>query len=510
MHPELNRRTLLLGSAAGGVAAWVGLPALPAVSAPTADPLVYDSPAAFDVAQEVYLASNPQHNEAGVYAWGESYFLLGLLRMYEAYEDEKYLRTFEERARHVMRTTDRARGVKDYAGRSGRVWRTAGNYTAGHGVLQDGNGSPAVQLRWAGTRSAESTAEVLNVADGTFDLVLRNPASTAVTLPAVSLDPASPSYVVTAVNNIYAASRRWTAVDLRASPAAAPAPEASTVPFASQYYVFAVHTGMVAFPLARYARMVLQSPKLRRGKRQKFAQDVLEAAKAAVEFHDPEWVSRPDGTGDYVWPKGAPIPFDGTIQPYNQSQGIGQVLVELYRATKQSKYKTRVVQMLKAYEPALKLTGDAYSWTYWPPYSELYAGYTKDAGLSEYTPSYPASRQIEDISHAAISVEFVHAAHDAGISAGPATDIQRFTKTFTQNLIRSEIEVWYRVDGTGDAVPANAVQCARWGAYAEQDLLVYQQSLRVYDAVQLVPGQGSHALGIAYLNWAKNSGWRNK
>ncbi|TCC32349.1 hypothetical protein [Kribbella sindirgiensis] len=503
MNP--TRRTFVLGTTAGGIAAWAGLPALSA----SADPLVYDSPEAFDVAQAGYLASNAQNNEAGLYAWGESYFLLGLLRMYEAYQDERYLRTFEDRARHLMKTTDHARHVKDYAGRSGKVWRTAGNYSAGHGVLLDGAGAPAVQLRWAGIRSAESTAEVLNVANGTFDLVLRNPATTSVvTLPAVSLDPASPTYVVTAVNNAYNASRRWTAVDLRTAPAAAPAPAAATITFTSQYYVFAVHTGMVAFPLARYARMVLQSPKL--GSRRDFAKQVLDAATAAVDFHEREWVSRPDGTGDYVWPKGAPIPFDGTIQPYNQSQGIGQVLVELFRVTKQPRYRTRVLQMLKAYEPALRLVGDAYVWTYWPPYSELYAGYAKTAGISEYTPSYPASKQIEDLSHAAISTEFVHAAYDAGIAGGPATDIQRFTKTFTQKLIRSATEVWYRVDGTGDAVPANAVQCARWGAYAEQDVLVYQQSLRVYDAVQLVPVQGSHALGIAYLNWAKNSGWRNK
>ncbi|WP_328998084.1 hypothetical protein OHA18_26945 [Kribbella sp. NBC_00709] len=505
MNPALNRRTLLLGSAAGGLAAWAGLPALSA----SADPLVYDSPEAFDVAQAGYLASNAQDNEAGLYAWGESYFLLSLLRMYEAYQDERYLRTFEDRARHLMKTTDHARHVKDYAGRSGKVWRTAGNYTAGHGVLPDGNGKPAIQFRWAGTRSAESTAEVSNVADGTFDLVLRNPATTAVvTLPAVSLDPASPTYVVTAVNNAYTAALRWTAVDLRATPAAVTGPAAGTVAFQSQYYVFAVHTGMIAFPLARYARMVLGSSKLRR--HHGFAREVLDAATEAVAFHDGEWVSRPDGSGDYVWPKGAPIPFDGTVQPYNQSQGIGQVLVELFRVTKQPRYRTRVLQMLKAYESALRLVGDAYVWTYWPPYSELYAGYAKTAEISEYTPSYPASKQIEDLSHAAISTEFVHAAYDAGIDGGPATDIQKFTHTFTQKLVRSANEVWYRIDGTGDAVPANAVQCARWGAYAEQDLLVYQQSLRVYDAAQLVPVQGSHALGIAYLNWAKNSGWRNK
>ncbi|MFF0346013.1 hypothetical protein [Kribbella sp. NPDC004875] len=503
---QLSRRTLLLGTTAGGIAAWTGLPALSAA----ADPLVYDSPAAFDAAQAGYLASNPQDNEAGLYAWGESYFLLSLLRMYEAYQDERYLKTFEDRAHHLMRTTDHARKVTDYKGRSGKVWRTAGNYTAGHGVLPDGTGQPAVQLRWAGTRSAESTAEVSNVADGTFTLVLRNPATTTVvTLAGVTLDPASPSYVVTAVNNAYNAGLRWTAVDLRDAPAAAPA-KAGTIAFQPQYYVFAVHTGMVAFPMARYARMVLQSAKLRKGTRQQFAREVLDAATEAVAFHDDEWVSRPDGTGDFVWPKGAPIPFDGTIQPYNQSQAIGQVLIELFRVTGNPQYRTRVLQMLKAYEPALRPVGDAYVWTYWPPYSELYAGYPKTAGISEYTPSYPASKQIEDLSHAAISTEFVHAAYDAGIDGGPATDVQRFTKTFTQNLVRSATEVWYRVDGTGDAVPANAVQCARWGAYAEQDVLVYQQSLRVYDAVQLVPVQGSHALGIAYLNWAKNAGWRNK
>jgi len=508
MNPQLSRRTLLLGSAAGGALAWTGLPTLQASAAP----LVYDSPEAFAVAQAGYLASDPQNNEAGVYAWGESYFLLSLLRMYEAYEDERYLNTFEQRAKHVMATTDHARHVKDYAGRSGKVWRTAGNYTAGHGVLPDGDGKPAVQLRWAGSRAAESTAEVTNVSGDTFDLILRNPATTGVvTLHGASLDPAAASYVVTAVNNAYTTGLRWTAVDLRTTPAAGPAPAATTVAFESQYYVFAVHTGMIAFPLARYARMVLQSPKLRRGPRQKVAKDLLDAATAAVAFHDPEWVSHADGTGDYVWPKGAPIPFDGTIQPYNQSQGLGQVLVELYRVTRQQRYRTRVVEMLKAYRAGLTLAADgAYVWPYWPPYSQMYAGFPKTAGISEYTPGYSASTQIEDISHAAISTEFVHAAYDAKVETEVAADVLRFTKTFTQRVVRSETEVWFRVDGTGTAVPANAVQCARWGAYAEQDPLVYQQSLRVYDAVQLDPVQGSHALGIAYLNWAKQAPWRNQ
>ena len=81
-----------------------------------ADALVYDSPEAFDAAQAAYLATNPTNNEVGLYAWGESYFMLGLLRMYEAYQDLKYLQTFEQRAAHVLATTDKARGVTDYRG----------------------------------------------------------------------------------------------------------------------------------------------------------------------------------------------------------------------------------------------------------------------------------------------------------------------------------------------------------------------------------------------------------
>ncbi|GAB3814965.1 hypothetical protein [Kribbella italica] len=514
MTPPISRRNLLLGSTAAGVLAWTGGPAGPASAAgqPFTAALDYESPAAFAAAQSAYLAGNPTNNETGLYAWGESYFMLGLLRMYEAYQDEQYLRTFEERAALLLRTTDHARGVKDYRGRSGKVWRTAHNYTAGHGVLPDGAGQPAVQLRWAGTRSAESTAEVLNVSGDTFDLVLRNPATTTVvTLRGVSLDPGAATYVVPAVNAAYGPAVRWTAVDLRKSPRRRSAPRAATIAFVPQYYVFAVHTGMIAYPLARYARMVLKTPGLNRGPRRRTALDLLGAAKDAVAFHDCEYATRPGGAGDYVWPKGAPIPFDGTIQPYNQSQGPGLVMVELYRATGEQRYRTRVSELLTAYRAGLTLEADsAYVWPYWPPYGELYAGYTREAGVSEYTPFYSASRQIEDISHAAISTEFVHAAFEAGIDSGLAQDVERFAATFRQNVVRSATEVWYRVNGTADAVPGNAVQCARWMPYAEQDAIVHEQSLRVYDAVQLVPVQGSHALGIAYLNWAKQQGWRNQ
>lgn len=498
----IARRTLLAGAA--GLTAAAGLPFGTAFAAPRTG---YDQQSAFATAQAAYLAIGFQHNEAGGYAWGESYFLLGLLRMYEAYEDTRYLDTFVARAEHLAATTDQARGVTDYRGRSGPVWRTSGAYTAAHGVIEDGAGNAAIQVRWAGARGAEATAEISAVAGDTFTLTLRNPATaTVITRTGVSLDPASPSYAVKVINAAYTPSLRWTAVDLRDHPAAAPAPAAGTVAFASQFYVFAVHTGMVAYPLALFARIVAEGKGLR-GRYGPAADRALAAAAAAIAFHDDEFRIA-DGIGDYVWPKGAPIPFDGLIQPYNQSHGPGQAMAELYRVTGDDSYREKIEAMLAGFARGVTTDADgAYVWNYWPVHSELYRGYQAAEGLSTYTPYYSAVRTIEDISHAAITVEFLAAADAAGIRHGEL-DLTAVATTFVVNVIRSSTEVWYRVNGTADAVPSNAVQAARWMLYARYEPEIYAQSLRVYNAVQLVPSQGSHALGIAYLNWARKQAWK--
>ncbi len=497
----IGRRAVLAGAA--GITVAAGLPLGTAFAAPGSG---YDLPPAFAEAQQAYLAIGYEHNEAGGYAWGESYFLLGLLRMYQAYRDTDYLDTFVARAEHLAATTDQARGVTDYRGRSGPVWRTSGAYTAAHGVIKDGAGTPAIQVRWAGARGAESTAEISAVAGDTFTLTLRNPASTTViTRTGVSLDPAAATYAVTVINAAYAPGLRWTAVDLRDQPAVAPAPAAGTVAFESQFYAYAVHTGMIAYPLALFARIVAESRDL--GRRYgAAAKRAGAAAAAAIAFHDEEF-RIVDGVGDYVWPKGAPIPFDGLIQPYNQSHGPGQALAELYRVTRAKAYRTKLTAMLEGFARGVSTDADsAYVWNYWPPHCELYNGYAAADQLSTYTPYYSAVRSIEDISHAAITIEFLAAAHAAGIRHDDL-DLPAVAKTFVDNVIRSQTEVWFRIDGTADAVPGNAVQAARWMLYARHDPEIYAQCLRIYDAVALVPTQGSHALGIGYLNWARKRGW---
>lgn len=504
MSVSVSRRQILLGSVAAGTAGWALGNAPSLAYAGTGN---YDSRQEFDVAEQAYLDKAAGNNEGGDYAWGASYYLLGLLRMYEAYEDPNYLGRFADHSRHLLNTTDESRSVEDYRGRSGPVWRAAGDYTAAHGTLTDSHNRPVMQIRWAGTRGEETTGSVTDVADGRFSLTLVNPTTDTLRLTDVSLDPHDDRYVLAMISAAYdSATARWTARDLRNRRqrhrhGVAP----GSVPFVSQYYVFGAHTGMISYPLAKFVRIILHSDDLRRQRGlRRLASRLLAAARAAVAFHDREF-HHSNGRGDYAFPKGAPIPFDGTIAPYNQSHALGQTMTELHRIGGGENYRRKITAMLRGYQRGITTSGHgAAHWPYWPVYSQVFQGYTEADGISEYTPSQSPATQVEDVSHGAISAEFTYAAAEAGERRHARPE--RLAATYIRNLMLGDGWVAQRVDGTGEAGSSTAVQCARWGEYAHYDSEIYRHALHVYRAARLTPDQGSHALGIAYLNWGKRKG----
>ncbi len=62
-------------------------------------------------------------NETGTLGWGESYVMMSYAAMFRASGDPTYLVTLADHATSVMKSTDKARGVKDYAGRSRECWQ---------------------------------------------------------------------------------------------------------------------------------------------------------------------------------------------------------------------------------------------------------------------------------------------------------------------------------------------------------------------------------------------------
>lgn len=498
--PVMNRRTLLAGGASALALALLGRAESPFGTPEPLAALDYTSPEAFAVAEQAYLDLGAEHNEAGLYAWGESYYLLGLLLMFESTGQERYLDTFEDRAWHVLGSTDEARGVSDYSGRSGPVWRAGGNYTAGHGEVSLTDGSPGIQVRWAGSASANATVTVHPGSGDTFDVTLSHPSST-VQLTGLTLDPDASNYVIDAIQDAYSPGARWTAVDHSADRGADRSLAEGTVAFEPQFYAFPVHTGMVVYPLARYVRMVRTDPGIS-GRRNGVAGRLLSFVMKALRHHEADFHIDERGYGDFRWPREAPVPFDGTIQPLNQSHALGATFAELSRVVGNPEYRRNVEAMLLSLRGSLQVHDDAYLWPYWPVHSQIYNGYSREEEISSYTPFYGAVRSWEDISHGAITLEFIQVAHDAGI-ADLSEDRRRFATTFVQRVINEPDSVWYRVNGEVEALPAQAVQSARWLMLADIEPAIHDQVLRVYEAEPLEPSQGSHALGIAYLNHSR-------
>lgn len=492
-----TRRQLLGGAIGLGALGLVGTTTRPAA----ASLLLDDDPVqAYEIAWS-RVDTTVTDNEAGSLAWGMSYTLLSLVRLYQATKDATHLDRFVERADQVWEQTDKARGVVDWKGDSGQVWRAAGSYTAATATMLDADGAELFEVRYASSDPEAATATVANVSDTTFDLTLDHPDTGTVELTGLTVDPSAATDVVAQVNaKAYQESARWTAK--RLDGAAGDVPVAGTTDAVSNFYAFPVHTGMITYPIALFSRLVTQEGLTAH---QASADRYLDLLEEALACHDADW--QPSGNGgDYVLPKGAPLSFDGTTLPFNQSHALGAAHAELHRVRPSAAHADKVVAMVDSFTADAIVDGDAWSWRYWPSYSENGTGYTAEDGVSEYTPSFEPNEVIEDVSHAALTVEFMIAAHRAELGATEA-HARRLAANYVDNVRDGATAVHLRVNGTGDGNESYATQAGRWLPVAAWDDAAATHVTSVYEAVSAEPTGGAHLLGIAYLAWAAQAGW---
>ncbi|GEB11729.1 hypothetical protein SAMN05421671_4590 [Pimelobacter simplex] len=477
-----------------------------------------DFVASYEAAWQV-VDTTVHDNELGQLAWGSSYTLLSLVRMYQATGNALYLDRFVEQADAVWAKTDEARGVTDGQGRSGPVWRAGGSYAAAAAVVADVNGKALFEIRSPDPGASGATITVGSITGGSFSLTLSHPSysPSTVTLTGVTLDPASASSIENKVAGAYHLpetgdpnKRLWTVKRLGGSVDAVPV--AGTTSLEQRYSAFSGHTGQIAYPIAMFARLVLRGDlaSAQGVPLKSVAIDYLARVRRAVAFHDPEWrfatLSNGHVGGDYAWPYGAPVPFDGLVQPLNLSHAMGQLLAELYRIDRTPAFRPRINAMVRTFRVCATEVGTAWKWPYWPTHSELYNGYAAVSGRSEYTTAYPATRHIEDISHGAISVEFLAAAARAGTEAG-ALDTSRLVATYLNHVKAGTSTAYLRVDGTTPATESQAAQAGRWLSLAQWGSTIVGHVEAVYRAMSLAPASPSHLSGIAYVAWARNQGW---
>lgn len=502
---EFLRRTGWTSIALGGVAAGLGAPAYAATGIDyTARQTFDDWDREFHTQGGSGQPDEPNDDAtatgSGALSWGQAYVLSGLINMYEAYRDPYYLDRFIENTDLVLSVRDSERGVTNYLGESLPAWRANHPYTVGTVELADAQGRRTLEVRMGRVYCDSATVTVSpGGSPGGFNLhVIHGQSGSRQTFADLSMDPSSRSYVVRRLYDAYPGAVLVTARDLRVSPDDAGEPAEGQYRMASLPGIFAVHTGMITYPIASFVRIVRASPTLRADARYRAkAEKYLTAVRAAVAVHDVEWRENDRGEGYFVWLKGSPQQWDGCEQPINQSLGLGQTIAELAVVTGDEMYRHRATALARMLRHELSLdAGDAYVWPYWPSFGHVYRSYEKtgspETDVSLYNPNRRSrATGVEDISHAAISVDFAVRAFRGHLGLN-GQHMARLARTFTQNVatIRDgSATAWTRVDGTGAPNVNYAHQAPRWTPIAWWDGDVYQHALAIYDNYQPTPEQ---------------------
>ncbi|MGH3728305.1 MAG: hypothetical protein ACRDTU_06085 [Micromonosporaceae bacterium] len=528
-------RLLLGAGAAVGIGASVGPLLGPAAARAAA--FDYTDPATFDEFHRTFqrredrVGQSTDLNEwLGALAWGQSYIQVGMMRMYDATRDVRHLHELVDHIDNVLATRDSVRGVKDYRGLSLPAWRSGYPYTMGAVDLADASGRPILQVRSARTpiermlrlkpTEVEPYIDVTVSAGATADrfklTVTHRNFDVTEDFDNLSMDPASPDYVLTRVHAAWPTSNSITVKDLRESPGAGAAPVHGAFPMRSLPAVFGVHTGQIVHPIAWFARTVLESQALRQDRvlRAK-AENYVDAAEAALAVHDEEWRENDRGEGWYVFAKGNPSGFDGAEQPANQFLAPGRAMLHLAAVTGKSSHADRVAKLARTFRNQLTVDPEqAYTWHYWPTWGRVFNGWTKADDVSEFRLSQSSARQIEDISHAHLSVDFaVQAFRDRVGFTG--RDMRRLANTFTRKLRAFEPNgdptVWFNVDGSfRTGVLSDELVAAGWMPIATWDEEVFTHCEAMYDSSGLTPDypflSGFMLMGVANLVWFARRG----
>ncbi|MFW5741617.1 MAG: Ig domain-containing protein, partial [Myxococcota bacterium] len=245
-------------------------------------------------------------------------------------------------------------------------------------------------------------------------------------------------------------------------------------------YCYVVHSGMIAYPMVEFARLVREA-----GLEEELGWDgtsfghkatsYVAAAEATVAAHDDQW----NDAGYYVFrPDASFLSYPGTDLPLNQSNAMGRLLLALHAVTGNGDYGDKATKLAQRFKAQLSTgSNGAYLWNYW--------------GGSYTSPG-------EDISHAAINVDFAAMAAEQGIIFD-ASDLDAFSKTFMGPVYVDDRTLSNNVGGGDTNGSSYKPQCARWLRLASTRTAVYAAIRDVYELGYAPASVGS---GSLLYGWA--------
>lgn len=176
-------------------------------------------------------------------------------------------------------------------------------------------------------------------------------------------------------------------------------------------------SGVILWPIARLIRIILDTPDLRNLRETALAW--IPKIRAILDFHDPEWVDFPDGSGMHLEPyeKGPrrPYPRGGSrINPLNREFFLSLPMLELARITGEPEYRRKVEANARFFRNTSDITDSHFQWEY------LVAACPADG---------------EDLSHATCQVAFAERCVEEGL-VFTETDLRKIARTLAEIVFR--------------------------------------------------------------------------
>jgi hypothetical protein len=247
-------------------------------------------------------------------------------------------------------------------------------------------------------------------------------------------------------------------------------------------YCYAVHSGMLVYPMAELAAFIAgwrhrDAPAYDGESFAAKAEVYRAAAVATAAYHDDEW----NDAGYYVFRASADfLEFAGKDQPLNQSNAMGLALLALHDLTGEAVYLERATALAKRMRGMMTASpAGGLVWNYW---------------------GGPYAAPGEDISHAALNVEFAVQAAARGVVFTEA-DLDALATTFLEQVYIDDKTFADHVGGGAVNGDSYRAQIGRWLPLTARRGSVYAA---IHDAYQrdypaADVGSGSTLLGWAYL-----------
>lgn len=239
-------------------------------------------------------------------------------------------------------------------------------------------------------------------------------------------------------------------------------------------YTWAVHTGMIAAPMAKFAAVVASDRKLR-AKWGNDAKRIVRLAEEAVAVHDADYREGPGATEGHLH-----CLFLEKHLPLNMQNALARAWLAIDDATGKPQHRERITRLAQFFKNRLRLMGDqSAAWAYWPP--------LENAGDS-----------FEDVSHASINVDFMVQCYEHGI-VFTREDLEHVKRTLLSRVLLADNRVSNTVGG-GDKFDSYRHAPLRWGRLGRHFPDVRERLLAFSQLPDLTHESTALPLGLALLN----------